>query len=44
MTRTELVCIGLLGLGASILPTAVYGLFHTDSWAFHVTRIIFALK
>lgn len=44
MTRAERFCIGALLLGASIMPTAVYGLFHVDSWAFHVSRVIFALR
>lgn len=36
------IVVGLLGM--TIMPTAIYGLFNMDSWAFHVSRVIFALK
>jgi hypothetical protein len=43
LLRAEIVCPALLGLCGSIMPTAVYGLFHMDSWAFAVSRVVFAL-
>jgi hypothetical protein len=33
----------ILAIGASIGPTAVYGLFHPESLAYHVTRFFFSL-
>lgn len=38
------VVIAVMIAGMSIMPTAIYGLFHTDSIAFQVTKFVFALN
>lgn len=38
------VIIAAMALGASVMPVAIFGLFHTNSIAYHVTKAVFSLN